>query len=96
MPGKGSKNHTHKYHKITLGYDTKVWACALEDCTHYMPQHMENFVPGKVSLCWSCGEKFRLTNENMVNEKPICDKCTLEEKGIDTNIFDEVSHILNK
>lgn len=69
-----SKRHVHKYHKLELSYGP-VWACALSDCNHYMPQHMTEMVCGKYSLCWTCGERFTLDTENMKNDKPICNDC---------------------
>jgi hypothetical protein len=82
MAGRGSKNHVHKYHKIDLSYN-KVWACALDDCTHYMPFHMESFVPGKRSLCWACGGIFMLDHELMKLDRPICRDCAMVKSGMD-------------
>lgn len=74
-----SKRHIHKYHKIDVNY-TDVWACALPDCTHFMPKHMENMVLGRASLCWQCNERFILNTENMKNKRPICPTCALGVK----------------
>lgn len=56
-----------------------VWACALSDCSHYMPSHMTIMINGKASLCWKCGEKFTLNPANMRMIQPECDSC----RGID-------------
>jgi DNA-directed RNA polymerase subunit RPC12/RpoP len=72
--GRGSKAHTHKYHYIPFSY-TKVWACALGDCTHFMPAHMNAMMPGRKSLCWECGNEFHLDEESMKNSEPICPEC---------------------
>lgn len=69
------KKHTHKYHKIEIAYD-KLWACALDTCTHYMPKHLENNIPGKRSICWKCNEQFILDNVNMADDKPVCSNCS--------------------
>jgi len=72
---KKSKRHTHKYHKVLVAGDP-VWACALPDCSHYMPNHMSELVPGRASLCWNCGEKFILDNTNMrETNQPTCINC---------------------
>ncbi len=82
------KNHTHKYHFVWCAGD-KVWACGFDDCTHYMPKHLEDFMKGKVSICWSCGKKFLLDNDRKQygikeNEgRPVCFDCELREKGVD-------------
>lgn len=69
-----SKRHVHKYHKVMVA-NQYVWACALPDCTHYMPKHMENMIPGKYSICWNCGETFLLDTVNMRTDKPYCPDC---------------------
>ena len=86
-----SKRHPHKYHKIQLSFG-KVWACALPECSHYMPLHMTELVVGKFSICWKCGEQFVLEPHHLKLDKPICNDCNpfeiksitefLEEKGI--------------
>jgi hypothetical protein len=71
-----SKRHTHKYYKV-LAAGTKVWACALPDCMHYMPKHMEMLVNGKNSICWQCGETFVMNPLNMKEDQPRCNDCRL-------------------
>jgi hypothetical protein len=72
--GRGSKAHIHKYHYINIKY-TSVWACALGDCTHFMPAHLETMMLGKKSLCWACNGEFYLDEDNMKNSEPICYEC---------------------
>ena len=74
MPGKGSKNHIHKYRRITVA-GSEVYGCALPTCTHYMPKHMESLLLGKMSICWSCDEPFVLDSEALREEMPICLNC---------------------
>lgn len=83
MSGKNPR-HTHKYYRVEIA-GTKVWACALPTCTHYMPKHMESMMPGKMSRCWICDETFVLDkNTNMHMEQPICDSCiALSERRVD-------------
>lgn len=79
MAGKGSKNHIHKYYRARVaGVD--VWACGLDNCTHYMPKHLEELVPGKVTVCWSCDKRFMLDERAMKYERPICLDCELKQK----------------
>ena len=71
----GSKKHVHKYFRFQLGFK-KVWRCALPDCNHFMPAHLENLVEGRASICWKCGEEtVILTPLNMEMEHPICISC---------------------
>lgn len=84
MPGIGSRKHVHKYHKITIGY-TDVWGCALPNCTHYMPKHMESMVIGKHSLCWQCGKELIMNENTMSIDRPICPLC---KTGIDVEELD--------
>ena len=72
--GKKSTNHTHKYHLVQLKIG-KVWACALPKCSHYMPIHLEELVPGKESLCWDCNKPTILDPINMKDDRPICINC---------------------
>lgn len=77
-----SKRHTHKYYRASTSFG-KVWACALPDCNHYMPQHMDSMVTGKNSLCWTCGEQFQLNAINMRDKQPMCDECSNRAIDID-------------
>lgn len=70
-----AKRHTHKYHKVEVS-GSKVWACALPDCNHYMPKHMENMVVGKKTYCWGCGEETILSPDNMKMDLPLCYECS--------------------
>jgi len=69
-----AKRHIHKYYRAHLQFGD-VWACALSDCNHYMPQYMEAMVNGKASICWSCGEKFILDPISLQDEQPRCAMC---------------------
>lgn len=69
-----AKKHIHKYHKVNIGY-TKVWACALPNCSHHMPHNMEDLVIGKSSFCWECNNPIVLDEINMQVDKPICRVC---------------------
>lgn len=71
-----AKRHIHKYHRVDLGY-ANVYACALPDCPHYMPKHMENTLEGKYSFCWGCDEKFILDKPALELMKPLCVNCRL-------------------
>jgi hypothetical protein len=66
--------HTHKYHKITLAFG-QVWKCGDEDCTHFMPNNLTPVLLGRASICWECGEKFKLNSVNMLKDRPVCDDC---------------------
>lgn len=71
-----AKRHIHKYYKADLDFG-EVWACALPDCSHYMPKHMAKLVNGKSSICWKCNEKMILDPNNMNIDKPVCYSCAI-------------------
>ena len=74
MSSTKSKRHIHKYHLVPLGA-SPVWACALPNCNHYMPDHMSAMVPGKMSLCHGCDESFVLDKGAMCDNQPKCMDC---------------------
>lgn len=80
------KKQLHKYHRIEVA-GAKVWACALSDCTHYMPKHMEQIVLGKKSICWSCDAQFSLDEEAMQEDKPRCWQCRHPKEMSDEDKF---------
>lgn len=69
-----ARRHIHKYHKVTLSFG-QVWACALPECSHYMPQHMTPMITGKASICWECNEPMILDSNSMNEDKPRCGLC---------------------
>lgn len=77
-----SKRHIHKYYKAPYGVGRFVWACALPDCLHHMPPHMEKMVNGKASICWECNNGMTMNPDNMKLTRPICESCRL---GIKTD-----------
>lgn len=84
-----AKRHPHKYHRVDTTFG-KVWACALSDCNHYMPQHMESLLPGKNAICWSCNEPMVLDSDNMKEDRPRCISC---RSGINP---DSINELLNE
>jgi hypothetical protein len=69
-----SKRHIHKYHKVNAAF-VKLWACALPDCNHHMPKHLEEFVLGKASICWNCDAQMVIDEESYKMDKPFCINC---------------------
>ncbi len=73
-----ARKHNHKYYFGLEIAGTKIWACALPECNHYMPKHMENMVNGKKAICWKCGET-AIVNFTLMKEYPqgkvLCDEC---------------------
>ena len=83
-----SKRHTHKYHKVLMGY-ISVWTCALPNCLHYMPKHMEQMVLGKATYCWGCDTEMILTPQNMSDDKPLCVDCKKRQSNLIQSIQED-------
>lgn len=69
-----AKKHTHRYHKLD-----GMWHCSLSDCTHFMPKNVAMNILGKLSVCWACGEEFRLYPNALRMDKPQCINCEQPE-----------------
>lgn len=91
---RNSKKHVHKYHKVNIQY-TEVWACALSDCTHFMPQYLNSTIPGKNSICWECGNTFPLDSAALEMTQPKCPTCRMGIKPKDEDELD-IDSIINK
>jgi hypothetical protein len=89
------KNHTHKYIRRETG-SSPVWACALEDCNHFMPNHLTNLVIGRSTYCWDCGDKFKMTELSMVDDMPKCESCRLGIKRDEDKLFDTRADIFSE
>lgn len=87
-----AKRHIHKYYRAKLAFGD-VWACALDNCNHYMPQHMEGLIPGKASLCWNCNQKFILDPNALNMELPTCVNC---RTGIDVDEINAISDAMKE
>ena len=83
-------NHIHKYKKVKIGRnkDYVVWQCQL-NCSHYQRQE---FLPGKITICWRCGKEFELTKA-LIKAKPTCRGCIQTKNTVKTP-DDAVSRIL--
>ena len=65
--------HIHMYEKVKWGANkTVVWKCCLVECRHYL--HVE-FILGKKSLCFKCGQPFLMTYTKLLRNRPKCDDC---------------------
>lgn len=89
-----AKRHVHKYHWLDIGY-SNVWACALPDCNHYMPRHMEKTILGKFSVCWGCGDKMTLDEDALKQDKPQCFKCRTGVVRVE-NTVEPISNVLKE
>lgn len=87
-----SKRHTHKYYYGLEVAGTKVWACALPDCQHFMPKHMENLVNGRRAVCWECNgptivDFSRLKSKEYDGGKVFCDDCIEEANLVKSGVI---------
>lgn len=52
-----------------------------------MPKHYEEMVPGKLSICWGCGESMTLDPDNMRLNQPICFECAHPEFSSENEVI---------
>jgi hypothetical protein len=78
------KKHTHRYTYKNIGKIDKprwVYACAREDCSHFMPEGSESLLVGKKTQCHSCLKDTILT-QIMISKKiqrPRCFDCKAKD-----------------
>ena len=62
------RKHVHKYmRRESPNGDFPVWACGLGDCTHFLPRNVDHLIDGRSSICWECGNQFRI-NRDIIND----------------------------
>ncbi len=98
--GKGVARHIHMYHYINIGYGM-VWACALPDCTHFMPLAYKGIrtdprVIGKKSICWECRDTFHITEDTLSEDKVRCIECTAGVKKTKISVEEQMANIALK
>ena len=78
-----NKKHIHKYRKgkLSLATNTKIYKCALPDCSHYILAHL---IKGRKSICWRCGSEFTIEREHQRMAKVHCSDCIIR-KGSKTH-----------
>ena len=93
-----AKKHTHKYYKTVINGSTSVWACALSNCSHYMPPHMKELIPGKLTLCWGseCEESTIMDARTMKMDKPLCKNCDPNFIELDEADIDKISKLFEE
>lgn len=70
---KRQDHKVHKYKRVEWGKNkTIVFRCMLPGCSHYVH---EEFVRGRMSLCWKCGNPFVMNPDKERRVKPKCDAC---------------------
>ena len=74
----------------------KVWRCALSDCYHYMPPHMEEILEGRKSICWGCGQEFALDEIAMMDDMPNCFSCRNPTVETDLGDSSELTNFINQ
>lgn len=68
--------HTHKFICVgRRGYDSKIWKCALPDCTWFVHLGLSHVMLGKPSTCWECDETFLINDDSLKDDMPKCADC---------------------
>jgi len=72
------KSHIHRYRRITLGKNYKVFRCVKSGCSHYIPVTL---VENAVCECNRCGDLMTMTKVAMTLARPHCPQCTKSKKA---------------
>jgi hypothetical protein len=57
----------------------KTWRCTLDGCSYFIHIGLAHILPGKMSVCWECGEVFRLDERALQDDQPKCVECRENE-----------------
>lgn len=72
--GRHVAKHTHRFVKISGKY-TPIWKCGDGACNFFIYFSQEHTLFGRDSICWICGNTFKMTEEAMQEDNPRCDSC---------------------
>lgn len=61
-------------HRILLN-QKKTWRCTLPGCNWFIHIGLAHILPGKLALCWECGEEFTLDERALADDQPKCGEC---------------------
>jgi len=90
----GAQRHVHKY----IWLPSQIWACALGNCTHYLPRNMEQLIDGRLSICWQCEREMQFGDEQIrmgrKGQKPICNDCILKNANINPELGDAIEQLI--
>jgi|OpeIllAssembly_1097287.scaffolds.fasta_scaffold00281_7 hypothetical protein len=70
-------DHIHRYKRVVLGNNYKVYKCIKPGCTHYIAVHL---VEGALCECNRCEEPMIMTKLAMTLARPHCQDCTKSTK----------------
>jgi hypothetical protein len=90
-----ARRHVHRYQRRLVA-GIWVWGCALPQCSHYMPKHMESMVEGKASVCNTCDNTIMMTGEYLEMPVPKCTKCRAKEEADLARLFEQAQSEVNE
>lgn len=61
-------------HRLML-VNKKTWRCTLEGCNFFVHTGLAHVLPGKVAVCFECGEQFRVDDEALKEDMVRCETC---------------------
>lgn len=88
----GMRCRIHRYYKL----EDELWHCA--DCSHYVPSNIpQSYIIGRESICWGCRKEFKLGEDNIRQDRPICFNCItgIKPKAVE-RIEDALEEILRE
>ena len=63
-------------HRLLL-VDKKIWRCTLDGCTFFVHMGLVGVLPGKQTVCWECGDNFKLDVAALKEDMPRCSDCRM-------------------
>lgn len=72
-------------HRIML-HSKKTWRCMLPGCSWFIHTGLEFTIPGKLIICWDCGEEFAASEDSIRDARagddmPVCYDCKNKRAG---------------
>lgn len=77
--------HIHKFLRVPAK-KTRTWTCT--DCSWFVHDGLSHVLLSKESICWGCGDIFKMTELALEEDKPRCDACRIGVSFDTINIED--------
>jgi len=76
-----------KHPHLLLLVNKKTWKCNLEGCGFFVHLGLAHILIGKQAICWSCEERFVVSEDSLKEEKPRCNECKI---GVSEDVIEQM------